>query len=190
MGQRSPRMNKTGKTAKGSRRAAAFPLADKGRQSGSKASKRAKVVTTPKMPEAAAGDFGLTDGRTLHLREFRQSAIYQGLIEGFPTKEMNEKIIDSLVREAQREGDVRPYLIKPVERLLDHNYPFGTPAALPKIGCVARFESDEPARNPGMDYSSLVVVWFQEKFGLPTDGALIDAIREIDWAAAAQDHEI
>jgi hypothetical protein len=82
-------------------------------------------------------------------------------------------------------------LIRPVETSLANRlgrpYPFGQPASIPSIACVGRFESSEPARPPGGDFSALVVIWFQNEFALPIDDAVRMQLQAIDWQQHAID---
>jgi hypothetical protein len=52
---------------------------------------------------------------------------------------------------------------------------------LPRITTFARFTSDRPARDSDETYSSIVLVWFQRGFGLPTDRHILDQIVALDW---------
>jgi hypothetical protein len=59
---------------------------------------------------------------------------------------------------------------------------------IPKIACAARFVSVEPARDPSMHGSQLVLLWFQEDFGL-TDQLALDSLKTVDWDSKASDFE-
>jgi len=68
-------------------------------------------------------------------------------------------------------------------------YPFGEPAALPHVACIARFQSYQPARDTTKDFSVLSVIWFQADFAFPIDAAMLDALSRLDWEAHAHDVE-
>jgi uncharacterized protein (TIGR02996 family) len=133
----------------------------------------------------------LRSGRTVYLRELRQSGVYEGLLEGLPTTEMNQRMIAGMVA-AERTGlsGHDPYLIQPRETPLeypgDRPYPFGQPASIPRIVCIGRFSSFEPARDASRDFSELVVIWFQDEFALPIDVPIWEQLLAINW----QEHAI
>jgi uncharacterized protein (TIGR02996 family) len=134
----------------------------------------------------------LRSGRDVYLRELQQSGVYDGLLEGLPTTEMNQRIINRLVAaERERLFGHDPYLIRPGETPIDYArdepYPFGQPASLPSVACVGRFSSFQPARDPSRDYSVLVVIWFQEEFALPIDPEVWEKLLAIDWQQHARD---
>jgi hypothetical protein len=110
--------------------------------------------------------------------------------EGLPTKEWNRKIVERIVGE-NRGSIGEPFLIEPIETPVEYiegkRYPFGEPAALPHVACVARFRS-AAARDNDKDYSLLIVVWFQNEFGA-MDSDVLQQLRTIDWEKLASDHE-
>jgi hypothetical protein len=136
----------------------------------------------------------LRTGRIIHLRELRQYEVYEGLLEGLPTAEMNERRIELL--EARCRGEfygADPVVIRPTEKPVEWNreepYPFGRPAMLPGIACVGRFSCSEPARDSSKDYSGLVVIWFQDEFAFPIDPSVMGSLRELAWELDAVDLE-
>jgi uncharacterized protein (TIGR02996 family) len=136
----------------------------------------------------------LRSGRAVSLRALRQFRVYEGLLEGLPTTQLNQQIIDELLAQ-EREGPAggEPYLIRPVETPLeyprDRPYPFGQPRGLPPIACVGRFHSFQPAREPWRHYSELVVIWFQAEFALPIDPQVWEQFLSIDWDQHAADYD-
>jgi uncharacterized protein (TIGR02996 family) len=136
----------------------------------------------------------LRSGRAVSLRALRQFQVYEGLLEGLPTTQLNQQIIEQLVaQERERPAGGEPYLIRPVETPIeyprDRPYPFGQPVALPPVACVGRFHSFEPARAPGHGYSVLVVIWFQAEFALPIDPHVWEQLLLIDWDQLAADYD-
>ena len=115
----------------------------------------------------------------------RQGLVYNGLLEGLPTKGMNRQIIEDLLA-AERQSGAEPHLIVPVETpITSHRpYPPGEPASLPGVFCVARLQADHGER-----YSSLAVVWFQHDFAFPIDKTVLDQIACLDWAKLATTYE-
>src|SRR5688572_12692947 len=102
----------------------------------------------------------LKSGRTIALREIHQSSVYEGILEGEPTHADNTRLVAALVVRATEQFGAPVELIPPTERSLDQPPTRrGQPALIPKIACVGRFESREPARDPSMHGSQLVVLW-------------------------------
>ncbi len=138
------------------------------------------------------GELDLASGRRLYLKRIDQYLTYRGLLEGLPTAERNKAQLEQLInshRDKPYSGV--PYLVEPtetpIERHSDRPYPFGSPAALPAVTCIAQFESLEPAREMHCDKSGLVVIWFQQEFALPIDPSVHAKIQQIDWRKHAAD---
>lgn len=139
-------------------------------------------------------EFKLRSGRTVRLRDLRQRGTYEGLLEGLPTSERNKRLMASLLRdEAHALYAVPAYLIAPLEQAIrlpeGESYPFGTPAALPAITCVGRFDSLSPTATGSGDASGLVVIWFQEEFQYPPPSDIVASLQLIDWDAHAGNYE-
>jgi hypothetical protein len=138
------------------------------------------------------GDIDLISGRGIDLRFLSQRLTYDGLLEGLPTVALNQRIIERLIKEERNARHGRePYLIPPTQTPIEHGrpYPFGEPAALPHVACIARYQSYRPARDTTKDYSELSVIWFQADFAFPIDAVVLDALRRLDWEAHAHDAE-
>jgi hypothetical protein len=127
------------------------------------------------------------------LRALRQFLVYDGLLEGLPTREMNEWTFVEVVTEerARRPHDAGPLLIRPEQRPIEYRggerYPFGEPAAIPRVGCVGQFRPS-PARDQREDYSQLVVIWFQNDFAPPIGREAWTHLRAIDWERHVTDY--
>ncbi|WP_437958154.1 hypothetical protein WME76_43985 [Sorangium sp. So ce119] len=142
----------------------------------------------------SVGEFDMPSGRRLYLRELRQYLTYEGMLEGLPTVERNKEQIEELVSEHRdKPYPGGPYLIRPTEAPIelpeDDPYPFGTPSALPRVTCIGRFDSLDPARDRSSHFSGLVVIWFQDDFAFPVDPAVVTQLLAIDWEAHAADME-
>lgn len=133
----------------------------------------------------------LRSGRLIHLASIHQYLTYGGLLVGMPDKERNDRKIEEILRTATADlyslGE--PFLVPPVRRPLrsgSRDLPTATYERLPDVVCKAVFHSDE-LNTPDFDdvYSSLVVVWFQDKFALPIDTDVQVAIEQIDWEQVA-----
>jgi hypothetical protein len=136
----------------------------------------------------------LQSGRSIYLRELHQYGVYEGLLNGLPTRERNEKFVTRLLKEeVSQTYQSTPYLIPPVEQIIEmpegNTYPFGTPAALPSVVCICRFESLLPKASTQGDASGMVVIWFQENFHYPPEREIVMQIQQIDWESHAGNFE-
>jgi len=133
----------------------------------------------------------LNSGRIIYLGELRQWDVYEWMWEGLPTKEGNRRILAKIVAE-NRIPYGEPFMIEPnetpVEYIEGNRYPFGDPASLPRVACVARFRSSV-ARDKEKDYSGLIVIWFQKEFGLPIEPEILVRLQTIGWEQLATDVE-
>jgi uncharacterized protein (TIGR02996 family) len=141
-----------------------------------------------------AEEVRLSSGRDVYLRELRQFRVYEGLLEGLPTTELNQRIINRIVAgERDRPLAGEPYLLRPEERPIEYQraepYPFGEPASIPAVACIGRFHCFQPARESRRDFSALVVIWFQEDFALPIDPKIWPRLLAIDWERHAADYD-
>ncbi len=123
-------------------------------------------------------------GRTLSMGRLSQWRTYDGLLAGIPDKEINLPRVGELLDQARKlaVAGCEVFLIEPVLKVreLDRGGENVVEERLPAISCAARFDSG--ALTPsGEPYSSLVVAWFQEAFGVPTDGDILRQIADIDW---------
>jgi hypothetical protein len=141
-------------------------------------------------------DLTLSSGRKIELRAIHQWLTYEGLLEGIPFKDWNDDNIVSDQREALKycSQGAEPFLIPPQRRDysrtpgdMESNIQSGfyrghEPEFLPEVTCIGIFRSHFPKpRDPNKDYSRLVIVWYQDEFGLPTDEQILAQMRSIDW---------
>ncbi len=133
----------------------------------------------------------LNSGIDIKLYALLQKLTYEGLIEGVPTKRMNSSLINNMLNK-HRYHDTLPYLIEPTETPLDlgRDYPFGDPASIPGIVCIARFESDYTSKEPILFRTTAKVVWFQSDFALPIESSCLDQIKAIDWPQIAVEYGV
>ena len=130
--------------------------------------------------------------RKVTVQAIYQWATYGGLLEGLPNARMNEQIIArARQRSSQLSGGYTPYLIEPIQTPIAYEgkYPFGIPAELPAIICLAELKYYEAVRNPRMDYSSLGVLWFQEQYAFPIAADILKAMESIPWSQIAAEFE-
>ncbi len=137
------------------------------------------------------------DARSVSLDTLHQCATYAGLLAGYPrtvarhVEEVRERaarlfpcpasgvaIVPSRLRagtllsRSKRDGP------------LDYREPV---RLLGAVTCMAEFISGKPARDDGEVYSSAVLVWFQDDWGLPTDEAVLASLRAVRWRDVAWD---
>lgn len=131
----------------------------------------------------------LASGREIVLTDFRQEAVYRGLLEGLPTRERNQATIERLRDDArERSGGHLPFVIEPVQTPIEYvgRYPFGTPASLPDIACVGTFVSEG---RDVLTFTQLTVIWFQDDFAFPMSDDARAAIAALDWDALAEEQK-
>jgi hypothetical protein len=139
------------------------------------------------------GELKLESGREVVLRELQQRSTYEGLLNGLPTREKNQRLLARLKENAHPRYGVAPYIIAPTEQEIvlpeGETYPFGTPASLPRVQCIARFESVTPTAAGAGDASGLVVIWFQEQFQYPPAAEVAAQMKAIRWEVHAGNFE-
>ena len=147
----------------------------------------------------------LATGRKIVLDSLHQSRTYAGLLEGTPNKKSNDMGIKWALDRARKISsfDSDPCLIEPERRdyfrepgdmdnLLEQqaDRPHGfkrIPEWLPQVECIGIFSSSSPAREQSKNASSLIIVWYQNLFGIDDDA--MESIRQIPWDEHAIDWE-
>lgn len=130
----------------------------------------------------------LHSGRVIAMTGIRQSLTYRGLLAGLPTRELNERHIKQELDEARKdvpEGH-DPLLLQPTPTVTGKKVR-GTDEQeerLPRVTCIAAFDSGPLQRDESEPYSSAVLVWYQDEFGLPNE-VTIARIRAVDWEVIA-----
>jgi hypothetical protein len=150
-------------------------------------------IALPCSTTLAGAPVPITMPVTIELIALNQSLVYAGLLEGVPHEEMNQRLIEGALRDAKKEfGEAEPFLISPKQTTLDigREYPFGKPATIPGVRCIAYFLCTWPTPlGRAGDYSSMTIVWFQDQFALPIDPEVLDQIRAVDWLGLATNSE-
>ena len=134
------------------------------------------------------GKLTLASGRTIWLDSLRQWHVYSGLLEGLPTREMNDEQVEHMRADARERTGHEPHLIAPVQTAIAYEgrYPFGEPARLPPIACEAAFES---AGKDPLHFAQLTVIWFQDDYAFPLSPEAEAAIVSLDWDRLADEQE-
>ena len=114
-----------------------------------------------------------SSGRIASLDRLHQRRTYAGLLAGFPDGNINKGETDCLLGEGRHLhlAGCQPVLIAPRVTTTEHklNGRVVNELRLPGIGCVACFESAALLRADSEPYSTLVVVWFQDRYALPIE---------------------
>ncbi|MBL8491948.1 MAG: hypothetical protein JNM82_14295 [Rhodocyclaceae bacterium] len=151
-----------------------------------------------KRPHTEEWPLTLASGRTIRLDRYFQQNTTHGWLCGPPFQYAREAQVDAAVAATRRvfelRVDDRVHLVPPVL----YRYTSQLPAriapsgiiemlALPPVCSMAEFRSDSPVRDADQVYSSLVAVWFQDRYGLPEDPYVLEMLRAMPWDALATD---
>lgn len=109
---------------------------------------------------------------------------YAGLLEGFPTSEMNARILaDAASKMTPLWGARATHVIPPVTIQIRGRTIF------PELMYFAWLSSNTPIKPEFMG-SELVVVWFaSERVDVPISTIVSEALRDLPWARLAQDFD-
>jgi hypothetical protein len=130
-------------------------------------------------------DVKLTEGFSVTIKRIAQWQTYSGLLEGLPTEEMNARILQDVREEAKKFCFINEvFVVEPEQEPVPYEgrYPFGTPATLPDVCCIALLHYHRSFRDKGKDYSELAVVWFQKKYAFPIDADVVVKIQAIPFS--------
>jgi hypothetical protein len=110
-----------------------------------------------------------------------QSRTYAGLLCGLPDSDMTARRVNDLIEKGRAMGFGEPCLIQPVvtRRDASRNGEVRIEERLPPVACLACFDSGE---IPSSDEpcSSLVVAWFQQRFG-DVDEEIVPQLIPLEW---------
>jgi hypothetical protein len=123
-------------------------------------------------------DIRLNSGRQVYVSEWRQFAIYGGLLAGLP------RGIAFYLWAANKEakkvaGDGAIVMLEPTLRRVPARGEWAD--VLPPVCTIAHLNSNEARRGDEGCFSSMVAVWFQERVGLPCDEDVLNQLRALDW---------
>ena len=137
----------------------------------------------------------LADGRMISLVSMNQSFIYAGDLLGAITHP-ESRVLDTLRRAQRLHPNVSEAFVVLPPTLLTYSHPSAPmlappernlgPVTLPRIAVIAMFDSGPLAKVDSECSSSLVVIWFQDKFGDPAQ-EIIEQIAQLDWNELAWD---
>ena len=136
------------------------------------------------------------DGRDVALESLRQFYIYAGDLLG-GMHHPRDKVAQVVATAKQQVPwcKAEPVVLLPMlleyslprmpPRLLPRKEDIG-PVTLPRVASIALLRSHREARDPSCCCSSLIVVWFQDRFGDPEE-SILQQIAALDWNALAFD---
>ncbi len=127
--------------------------------------------------------FDLNNGRNVYVDSFFYDRTYSGLMEGKPTKQINDAFIEDLeLRVAGIWGDRKHHVIPPIVDESDPEHP-----QLPPVLITVALLSFKPL-NDKADSSSLVVSFFCEEItDRPLPKIIYEYVRSIPWDDLAED---
>ena len=133
------------------------------------------------------------DGREISVNAFHQEFIYAGHLLGaldLPPKYFIEAI-ERFERLFPNEKSA-PVILPPTlyqgrkERVTDGKDASYDWLTLPRVRCIAELFSTTSARDEHEPFSSLIVIWFQDHYGMP-DAGVQKQLVGLDWRAVAND---
>ncbi|MDC3956606.1 hypothetical protein [Polyangium jinanense] len=157
----------------------------------------------------------LRSGREVLLAAFDRAPTYASLGEGYPTRKMNDHIIEHAMQDAEgrcwtcTKGGAKPLLLPPDRAPVPHEPDrlptadevegflrevqdwierFGVPEFLPPWKCVGTFKS-APKHGAPDKPSWLTVIWFQPKHRHVHE-AVLGQLQQIDWESLAVSIEL
>ena len=132
----------------------------------------------------------LDDGSCISLDALHQSKTYGGLLGGWPTPKLNDSIIAEAKMEACKMFPKKKIWILPKEEapLIMKDMPWldKSWAHMAWIQTIAVFINPD-TRNEDLLWSSLVIIWFQNEWGLPICERALKEIVKIPWHEASDD---
>ena len=117
------------------------------------------------------------NGITPRLLSLEQHSTYRGLLDGGPTHELNEQLLEAI---SASRGRIPTHLVRPPERVIRpvRDTPHGPIVVMPERQCTGLFD----AGGRWLD-----IVWFQESWAPPIDPAVLEELRHLDFLAVAFD---
>ena len=133
----------------------------------------------------------LSEGRIARLSNLFQYATYAGALAGIPPNpEITILTAIEFAEKLHPEHSRPPVILKPVFEAGTISRPVENATRemgwvlLPPVCTIAKFDSDS-AINADDDGSRLVVIWFQDEFGVDLDDPTTERLRAIDWDRCA-----
>jgi hypothetical protein len=115
-------------------------------------------------------------GITARLAGLEQGSTYAGLLDGGPTHEINEMLLDRVANEEG--GDIPTRLVRPAEKRVVSTSGYHDLMLLPRFKCRGFFESGP---------FKLWIVWFQDTDAPPISPAVKAELLTLDFRANARE---
>ncbi|MFM9880375.1 MAG: hypothetical protein ACKVOO_08205 [Burkholderiaceae bacterium] len=133
------------------------------------------------------------DGRSIAVDSLHQTFIYAGVLLG-GIGAVDRYVIQAVKRAVELYPwvEAEPVVLPPIvfagrtNRIVngqDESFDWET---LPRIQCIAELTSDKPARDGSEVFSTVIVVWFQDHFGMP-DADVLEQLSALEWDSLAFD---
>jgi len=136
----------------------------------------------------------LSSGREIFLNKIYQDYTYDGLLLGYPNREMNDRYVKNSIESAREMmSSDATYLVSPplievkIDERVKHHYKDAI--RMPYITCYGQFESSKIKGDEYNDGSWLTIIWYQEEFAMPIDSSVIEHIKTIDWEEVAEGYQ-
>lgn len=137
----------------------------------------------------------LSDGRVIELRHLLQFGTYDGMLCGLPGQYSDEvaQCGEAALRHAHEHlppAQGSPVLLTPQRfcgQVTRRDRPHEPWHRVGFVTTIAEFQSATVARDERECYSSLVAVWFQDAYGLPTEPWVLAQIDALEWNRLAWD---
>jgi hypothetical protein len=111
-----------------------------------------------------------------------QFETYRGLI-GCPTERINKQILQELQFQARELFNIRDiWIILP-------QMDFLLSKPLPRYSCMGLLRHGTPIKMK-YSYSSVIFIWFQDKYALPIDEQVLLDLKTIPWEMVAGDYDL
>lgn len=144
----------------------------------------------PSRPGTIGEGFGVSmvNGDRLSLDTLFQYRTSAGQLAGFPS--VDEDKFASAISYAKStfpHHDVPPFVVPPrLHRGRARSVRKGVESfedwcVLPAVTSFGRFTANRAAKDSPDPYSSVLLIWFQDKWGLPDDPRTLRLIAELDW---------
>lgn len=122
--------------------------------------------------------------KEVYLIALHQFRTYEGLIEGIPTRELNQRILEGLPARAAALTSTKACYMLAQEQVpigIADIYPFGDPATLPPVVSITllQYIGEDPLGFLG--HSFLTLITFQNDYGLPLNQDAILHLSKLNW---------
>ena len=129
----------------------------------------------------------LSSGRPIWTLSIHFEITYAGLLEGYPSRDTNERLLEHLPRRIREiYGDWPTHVLEPARTPgnVRDPLPYRPPEFLPSVWVAGQFDSGPIDRNS--DASGAILIWFQDKASLLPGEDVARELQEVDWESFAR----